>query len=285
MKKLFDFRCWFLLLLTVSSFASETKITWHGHSAFEIVTPKGKVLFIDPWLDNPANPARSTKNEGKSPVTKIEKADFIFVTHGHSDHVGNSVELAKKTGARLVTNFELGQNMQEVLGFPKKQAGIDTLINVGGEIELANGEVLAVMTPAVHSSGLEDPVSHRHIYGGNPSGFIIRIKDGPTLYHTGDTAYFQDMTLIGDYAPDLALINIGGHFGMTPEMAAKAALAVKAKYTIPHHYRTFPILTQTAKPFIDALSAFSKAPSKSPVKVLVLEPGASVVFEGKELKK
>lgn len=275
-KSIFTFvKSCFLIFLAAGADASETKITWYGHAAFEIVTPSGKVLLIDPWLSNPSNPGAK---DGKNPIKNIGKADYIFVTHGHSDHVGNSVELAKRTGARLVANFELGQNMGEVLGFPKKQIGYDTLFNVGGEIELANGEILAVMTPAVHSSGLEDPKTHRHIYGGNPGGFIIRIKDGPTIYDSGDTAYFQDMSLIADYAPDLALINIGGHFGMTPEMAAKAAMAVKAKYAIPQHYRTFPFLTQTAKPFIEALS-------KSGISVRVLEPGATLVFEGKEPKK
>jgi L-ascorbate metabolism protein UlaG (beta-lactamase superfamily) len=188
------------------------------------------------------------------------------------------LEIAKKTGAKLVTNIELGQNMVEILGFPKKQAGYDTLFNIGGEIELANGEILAVMTPALHSSGLEDPKTHHQVYGGNPGGFILRIKDGPTIYDTGDTAFFSDMELIADYEPDLALINIGGHFGMTPEMAAKAAKAVKAKYVVPHHYRTFPFLTQTAKPFVDALS-------KTSLQVRVLDPGTTLVFEGKELKK
>ena len=282
--RLFDFRkishfkmmaVLFLLLCSTKVTASETRITWHGHAAFEIRTPSGKVLFIDPWLGNPSNPKG---NEGKNLIKNIEKADFIFVTHGHSDHVGDSVELAKKTGAKLVTSFELGQNMVEVLGFPKNQLGYDTLFNIGGELDLANGEIVVAMTPALHSSGLEDPKSHRQIYGGNPGGFVLRIKNGPTIYDTGDTAFFSDMSLIADYSPDLALINIGGHFGMTPEMAAKAAMAVKAKYAIPHHYRTFPFLTQTAKPFIDALS-------KSAVQVRALEPGATLVFEGKELKK
>jgi len=264
--------------MAVRASGSETRITWHGHAAFEIVTPSGKVLFIDPWLSNPSNPAAK---DGKDPIKNIGKADYIFVTHGHSDHVGESVQLAKKTGARLVTHFELGQNMVEALGFPKKQIGYDTLFNIGGEIGLANGELLAVMTPAVHSSGLEDPQSHRQLYGGSPGGFILRIKDGPTIYDTGDTAYFSDMTLIADYAPDLALVNIGGHFGMTPEMAAKATMAVKAKYAVPHHYKTFPFLTQSAKPFVDALSKSAQ----SGVKVRILEPGGTLVFEGKELKK
>src|SRR4051812_22759608 len=202
MNRLFDFRkilhfkmmaVLFLLLCSSRVTASETRITWHGHATFEIVTPSGKVLFLDPWLGNPSNPKAK---DGKNPIKNISKADYIFVTHGHSDHVGNSVELAKKTGAKLFTNFDLGQNMVEILGFPKKQAGSDTLSNIGGEIELANGEILAIMTPALHSSGLEDPKTHQQVYGGNPAGILLRIKDGPTIYHTGDTAYFSDMSLI-----------------------------------------------------------------------------------------
>jgi L-ascorbate metabolism protein UlaG (beta-lactamase superfamily) len=267
----------FFILFFISGgnvWSGETKITWHGHAAFQIITPTGKVLWIDPWLTNSSNPA---VKEGKDPLKTVTRADYLFVTHGHSDHVGESVEIAKKTGSKLVTNFELGNNMTEILGFPKNQIGYDTLLNVGGEIELAGGEIFVAMTPAVHSSGLEDPKTHVHVYGGNPGGFVIRLKDGPTIYHTGDTAYFSDMSLIGNYAPDLALMNIGGHFGMTPEMAAKAAMAVKAKFAVPHHYKTFPILTQSAKSFANALA-------QSSVKVRVLEPGGTMVFDGKQAK-
>ena len=117
----------FLLPLN-NALAGNTKITWHGHAAFEIVTPKGKVLMIDPWLKNPKNPSAK---DGKDPVAGVSKLDYILISHGHSDHIGNSVALAKKTGARLVTNFELGKNMAKVLDYPAKQMGYDSLMNIG----------------------------------------------------------------------------------------------------------------------------------------------------------
>ena len=273
----------FLLTLVMTDApakANSTSITWHGHAAFEIVTPGGKVLLIDPWLKNPVNPR--AKDE-KDPVSMIEKVDYILLTHGHSDHVGDSIALAKKTGARLVTNFELGSNMAKLLGFPKDQMGFDTLFNIGGEIVIADGEVTVAMTPAVHSSGLKIPNAPKNrpdlVYGGSPAGFILIIKNGPTLYHSGDTAYFKDMEVIGEtYAPDLAMINIGGHFGMEPPMAAIAARAVKAKWVIPHHYMSFPVLTQDASNFVDAIK-------KLGIRPVVMEPGSTITFEGKSLKK
>ncbi len=120
----------FLLMLPLAgAWAGETALTWYGHAAFRIVTPKGKVLFIDPWLRNPMNPQAK---DGKDPVAGIDKADYILVTHGHFDHVGDAVELGKKTGARLVTNYELGTNMAKLLGYPKNQMGFDPLMNIGG---------------------------------------------------------------------------------------------------------------------------------------------------------
>lgn len=280
MKTLFQRIAGLAMLCTLSGLAwsaDTTTLTWHGHAAFDIVTPKGKVLMIDPWLKNPMNP--DAKN-GKDPVAAVTKADYILLTHGHFDHVGDSVEIAKKTGARLVTNFELGSNMAKLQGYPKDLMGFDTLMNIGGEITIADGEVTVDMVPAIHSSGMGNPLASEKepdvVYGGNPAGFVIRIKNGPTIYDTGDTAYFTDMKLIGEYAPDVALVNIGGHFGMEPPMAARAAQAVRAKLVIPMHYATFPVLTQSADGFVKLLN-------KMHIRSKVMQPGESLTFKGKKL--
>src|SRR5918911_1437531 len=221
-----------LFMLTAGSAyqasAQETKIKWFGHAAFSITTPKGKVLVIDPWLKNPSNPEAK---DGRDPLASISKVDYILLTHGHRDHVGDAVEIAKKTGAILICNPELAGNLVKLEDFPAKQADTDAIMGIGGEIQIADGEVTVAMTPAVHSSSVFNPkagpTEPERAYGGNPAGFILMIKNGPTIYHSGDTAYFRDMETIGEsYAIDVALLNIGGHFGMEPKMAAKAAQAV-----------------------------------------------------------
>ena len=256
-----------------------TRLTWYGHAAFRVVTPKGAVLMIDPWLKNPKDPAAK---DGADPVAAVGKVDYILLTHGHFDHVGDSVELAKKTGARLVAVYELGMNMAKLLGYPKDQMGMDTLMNAGGSIEIAGGEVRVSMTPAIHSSGLENPKAGpdqpEFVYGGDPVGLVIAVKDGPTIYDTGDSAYFGDMRLIrSEYRPDAALIDVGGHFGMEPAQAVLAAEAVRARYVIPHHYGTFPILTQDVGPFAAAVKKRGMTP-------VVMAPGQTLTFAGRRLE-
>ncbi|MBA5865779.1 MAG: metal-dependent hydrolase [Nitrospira sp. CR1.3] len=264
----------------IPAFAGQqTTLTWHGHAAFEITTPAGHIVLIDPWLNNPLNPLVKDKQD---PIEHIAKADYILLTHGHFDHVGDAVAIAKKTGAKLVANFELGTNLVKLQGFPKEQIGFDGLMNPGGEIAIANGEVMVAMTAAVHSSGMGNPMANEQspdlIYGGNPGGYVLRIKGGPTIYHSGDTAYFKDMEIIGEqYAPDVALLNIGGHFGMEPAMAARAAASVKAKLAIAHHFGTFPVLTQDTVGFAEALK-------KRKIGFLKMTPGSTIVFDGKQVK-
>lgn len=268
-----------LFILTASHVypvsAQETKVKWFGHAAFSITTPKGKVLLIDPWLRNPSNPEAK---DGQDPVASLAKVDYILLTHGHRDHVGDAVEIAKKTGAILICNPELAGNLVKLADFPIKQAETDAIMGIGGEIQIADGEVTVAMTPAVHSSSVFNPkataTEAERAYGGNPAGFVLIIKNGPTIYHSGDTAYFKDMETISEqYQVDLALLNIGGHFGMEPRMAAKAAQSVRAKLAIPQHYATFPGIAQNSDEFAAALK-------KLGIPFYEMKPGETILFRG-----
>src|ERR1051325_4291529 len=258
--------------------AQETKIKWFGHAAFSITTPKGKVLLIDPWLTNPSNP--DAKN-GQDPLASVPKVDYILLTHGHRDHVGDAVEIAKKTGAILICNPELAGNLVKLADFPRKQAETDAIMGIGGEIQIAGGEVTVAMTPAVHSSSVFNskagPTEAERAYGGNPAGFVVIIKNGPTIYHSGDTAYFKDMETIGEeYQFDLALLNIGGHFGMEPRMAARAAKSVRAKLAVPQHYATFPGITENSNEFAAELKRLK-------IPFYEMKPGETIIFRGRQL--
>jgi L-ascorbate metabolism protein UlaG (beta-lactamase superfamily) len=258
--------------------AQETKVRWFGHAAFSITTPRGKVLLIDPWLSNPSNPEAK---DGKDPLASVPRVDYILLTHGHRDHVGDAVEIAKKTGAALVCNPELAGNLAKLAGFPEKQAATDAIMGIGGEIKIADGEVTVAMTPAVHSSSVFNPkagpTEPERAYGGNPAGFVIMIKDGPTIYHSGDTAYFKDMETVGEqYQVDLALLNIGGHFGMEPRMAARAAQSVRARLAVPQHYGTFPGIAENANEFAAELKRL-KIPFRE------MKPGETVTFRGRQM--
>lgn len=214
--------------------SGKTTITWFGHAAFRVETPSGKSILIDPWLTNPTNP------NGKSDVKSVA-ADLILVTHGHSDHVGDAAEIAKRTKAKLVATYDLGAAIIDA-GFPKDQFGMDTGGNTGGTIQALGGEVAITFVPAVHSSGVGD----KHAYGGNPGGFVVAIKGGPTLYHTGDTDVFADMALVGKFAKvDVMLACIGGHFTMDPVRAAEAVRLVRPRQVVPMHFGTFPALAGT----------------------------------------
>ncbi|HEV2915358.1 MAG TPA: metal-dependent hydrolase [Pyrinomonadaceae bacterium] len=258
--------------------AQETKVRWFGHAAFSVITPKGKVLLIDPWLRNPMNP---DAKGGLDPLASLSKVDYILLTHGHRDHVGDAVEIAKKTGAVLICNPELAGNLVKLADFPNRQAETDAIMGIGGEIQIADSEVTVAMTPAVHSSSVFNPkatpTEAERAYGGNPAGFVLIIKNGPTIYHSGDTAYFKDMETIGEqYQIDVALLNIGGHFGMEPRMAAKAAQSVRAKLAVPQHYATFPGIAVNSNEFAAELKKLSIA-------FYEMKPGETITYRGKQL--
>lgn len=250
-----------LALCSISAFA-QTKLHWYGQAAFRIETPSGGVILIDPWLKVPTNP-------DKESIEKLGRVDYILVTHGHWDHVGDAVEIGKKTGATLIAPYGLQFAMKQQLGYPEKQATLATGGNVGGTFVLDKAGAKVTVVPAVHGSELVPPMVEKSLAAGNPVGYVIQIDKGPTIYHTGDTDVFGDMRLISQfYKVDLMLAVIGGHFTMDPARAAQAVEWVKPREVTPMHFGTYPVLAGTPAQLKAALEK-----RKSKAKVVEMKPG------------
>ena len=210
-------------------FKNGLKLQWLGHAAFKITTPGGKVIYIDPWLDNPSAP---------QDAKQVDRADIIIVTHGHFDHIGNTVDIAKSTNAKVISNFEVSLFLKSK-GVPENNL---IGINTSGSVEVEG--IKMTMVYADHSSGITD--GDLVINGGTAAGFVIRLENGYTLYDTGDTGIFSDMKLIAKlYRPKAVMMCIGGFYTMSPFEAAEAVKMLKPNIVVPMHYGTFPILSGT----------------------------------------
>lgn len=251
--------------------AQQVEVLWLGHAAFRITSTTGKVIVIDPLLKrNPKAPAKYKD------LKALGKVDLILVTHGHGDHISDLPELAKMTGATVVINFELGNNLAS-LGVLDGSKTIT--MNKGGTVAPLGPGIKVHMVPAEHSSSGDlqflkpDAKGVRHIDGGAAVGYVIEFENGFRIYHTGDTDVFGDMALINKlFRPDLALVCIGGHFTMDPERAAYAVRElIRPKQVIPIHYGTYPVINRTPAEFKAALG-------NTPIKVLDIKPGEAVKF-------
>jgi L-ascorbate metabolism protein UlaG (beta-lactamase superfamily) len=207
---------------------SGIRITWLGHSTVKIISPRGKILLIDPWLgDNPACPAE---------MKKIERLDVMAITHGHFDHFQDAVSLGLLLKPKVVANFEICQYLES------EGVASSCAMNKGGT-QTVEG-IQFTMVPASHSSSIR--AGDRVLPGGEAAGYVIEFENGFRVYDAGDTAVFGDMKLIADlYQPDLTLLPIGDLFTMGPREAALACRLMRPRRVIPKHYGTYPSLSGT----------------------------------------
>lgn len=233
---------------------AKTIIQWLGHAGFRITSPAGKIILMDPWIEG--NPTAAMGLE------EIDRADLILITHDHFDHLGQAADICKKTGALTIANVETAQRMQNELGVPSEKVIFGGFgMNIGGSAKVEG--ITVIMTQAFHSSA-----------SGTPVGYILRMENGTTIYHAGDTGIFDTMSILGKLYPiDVAMLPIGSVFTMDPVQAAYAVSLLRPKNVIPMHFGTFPILEPNADAFLAETAR--RAPD---TKVLVLKPGEKAEF-------
>lgn len=220
------------------------KLHYHGHSTFTLTADDGTVVVIDPWFDE--NPVSDMK------ARQIDRADFILCTHGHFDHFGDAIPLAKRTGATLVSTFE-------IVSFAQSQ-GVENAhpLHIGGGFTFPFGYVK--MTPALHGGQVAG--DDEGAFTTVPGGFWMDLK-GKHLYHAGDTALLTDMALLRGTV-DVALLPIGDNFTMGPEDAARAVDLIEPKVVIPMHYNTFDLIAQDPEAFKERVGARATVEILSP---------------------
>jgi len=234
----------------------EHKLIWHGHSNFQLASD-GLNILIDPFFEG--NPSCGCKL-GQD-CEGIEKPDVVLVTHDHGDHVGQAVEICKRTGAMLGGVVGTAGKLQSQ-GIPADQIMNGIGFNIGGTLEIKGAAV--TMTQAHHSSE-----------SGVCVGYIITLADGFTFYHAGDTGIFSSMELYGQlHAIDLAALPIGGVFTMGPRQASVACSLLGCERVVPMHWGTFPVLEQQTDRFKRYLD--QHAPETS---LLEMAPGQTVILD------
>jgi len=224
------------------------KITWFGHAALGLETG-GYRLLVDPFLSG--NPAAKTSPESVS-------ADFVLITHGHGDHVGDAVQIAKRSNALVISNFE-------ICNWIAKQGVKTHAQHLGGGFRHPFGYLK--LTLALHGSALPDGS-----YGGNPAGFLLTTNEGQKIYLAGDTGLFGDMRLIGEEGIDLAVLPIGDNYTMGPADALRAVKLITPKHVIPIHYDTFPLIAQDVQQWARQVEQETQS------KVHILKPGESLTL-------
>jgi L-ascorbate metabolism protein UlaG (beta-lactamase superfamily) len=227
---------------------ADVKITWLGHSAF--LFEAKKKLLIDPFISG--NPLAPCSPEELNP-------DIIAVTHGHRDHLGDTIEIGKRTGCRIIS-------IHEVANYIKSKGVFAEGMDKGGTINVEG--VTLTMTQALHSCSID--ASGFSFDGGCPAGFVIGVG-GYSVYHAGDTGVFGDMQLIGElYEPEVALLPIGGRFTMGIKEAVKAVELIQPRVAVPMHYNTFDVIKQDPEEFRRAVEA------KVDTKIVIMKPGESI---------